>query len=341
MTVERNSMSRGAAVLAVFGLFVAYPSAAGAHGPVAPVASSYLAKVQSAPADVDAKVVDGDQQVWLRVRPGTTVVVLDYMGAPYLRFSPAGVSVNRHSAMYYLNHSPTEVPPPSISRATLPEWQAASPAHDYLWHDGRLHALASVAISSSTSFVGTWRIPLVIDGRPRPLVGGLWHAHDPSIVWFWPIAVVLACVLAAARLRRRQLDRNLARALGVAALAALVVGGVGQQLYGRPTVGAFQLVVVAALPVFGAWALIGALRARYFALLAIAFVALWIGSLLVPTLFHGYVLTAIPAFLSRAAAVVCLACAPAVILLVFRLALSEDEGRTSQDDDIPTRQSFA
>jgi hypothetical protein len=210
-----------------------------------------------------------------------------------------------------------------------------------VWHDGRLHALASVAISSSTSFVGSWRIPLVIDGRPRAIVGGLWHANDPSLVWFWPIAVLIACVLAAARLRRPRLDRVLARGLGVAALAALVVGGVGQELYGRPTVGAFQLVVVVALGLFAAWGLIGALRASYLALLAIAFVALWIGSLLIPTLIHGYVLTAIPAFLSRAAAVVCLACAPAVILLVFRLALGEDERRTSEDDEIPASQSLA
>jgi hypothetical protein len=334
-------MSRRAAFLAVFGLFAAYPGAAAAHGPVAPVASSYLAKVQNAPAGFDAKVVDGDQQMWLRVRPAVTVVVLDYTGAPYLRFSRTGVSVNRHSAMYYLNHSPAEVPPPSISNAAPPEWQAASSAHNYLWHDGRLHALASVAISPSTSFVGTWRIPLVIDGRPRAIVGGLWHANDPSVVWFWPIAVLLACVLAAARLRRPRLDRALARALGVAALAALVVGGIGQELYGRPTVGAFQLVVVVALGVFAAWGLIGALRASYLALLAIAFVALWIGSLLVPTLIHGYVLSAIPAFLSRVAAVVCLACAPAVILLVFRLALGEGERGASQDDEIPARQSFA
>jgi hypothetical protein len=69
-------------------------------------------------------------------------------------------------------------------------------------------------------------------------------------------------------------------------------------------------------------------------------VALWIGSLLIPTLTHGYVLTAIPAFLSRAAAVTCLACAPAVILLVFRLAVSEDERRTSAND-VPVRQSVA
>jgi hypothetical protein len=264
MAVERNFMSRWARVLALLGALIAYPSAASAHGPVAPVASSYLAKVRSAPAGVAAKVVDGDQRMWLRVGPRETVVVLDYQGAPYLRFSRSGVSVNRRSAMYYLNHNPAETPPSNITRATAPQWQAASSAHDYVWHDGRLHALASVAIGSGTSFVGTWRIPLVVDGRTEPIVGGLRHANDPSIVWFWPIVVLLACVLAVARLKRPGLDRLVARALGVAAAAALAVGGIGQELYGRPTVGALQLAIVAILGAFVAWGVVGALRARYF-----------------------------------------------------------------------------
>jgi hypothetical protein len=334
-------MSCSAVVLAVLVVSIACPGTAGAHGPIAPVASSYLATVRNAPHGVDAKVVDGDQQMWLRASPGVTVVVLDYQGAQYLRFSRSGVSVNRHSAMYYLNHNPAEVPPSGITRATPPQWNALSSAHDYVWHDGRLHALASVAIPRGTSFVGNWRIPLLIDGRTAAIGGGLRHADDPSIVWFWPIVVVLACVLAAARLRRPGLDRLLARVLGVTALLALAVGGIGQELYGRPTVGASQLAIVAILGVFSVWALLGALRARYFALLTIAFVALWIGSLLIPTLVHGFVLTAIPASLTRAAAVACLACAPALILLVFRLALSDDDRSGSANNDVAVGQSVA
>ena len=50
--------------VALFGLF---PAAASAHGPVAPIASSYLARVSQAPVGLDAKVIDGDQRMWLRV----------------------------------------------------------------------------------------------------------------------------------------------------------------------------------------------------------------------------------------------------------------------------------
>jgi hypothetical protein len=81
----------------------AFPGSASAHGPVAPVALDYLARVASLPAGLDAKVVDGDQRMWLQVPAAQTVLVLDYAGAPYLRFSRAGIEVNQNSAMYYLN----------------------------------------------------------------------------------------------------------------------------------------------------------------------------------------------------------------------------------------------
>ncbi len=338
-------MRRSLILLSLLGTLVASPSAAQAHGPVSPVASSYLARVNSVPAGIQAKVVDGDQRLWLSVERSETAVVLDYQGAPYLRFSPTGVSVNADSAMYYLNHTPAETPPTSITRATPPDWRSVSSGHDYVWHDGRLHALAAVAISSHASFVGTWRIPARIDGRLSAISGGLWHADDPSLVWFWPIVVLLACVLAAVRLRNSALDLLLARALGVTALAATALGGIGRELYGRPTVGAFQLIVIGILAAFVLWALPGAVRGRWVPLLVIAFAALWVGGLLVPTLLHGFVLMAIPTFPARAAAVACLACAPAVVLLVFRLALSEDRSDPQRNeaghDGLGAEQSFA
>lgn len=338
-------MRRSLIVLSLLGTLVAFPSAAEAHGPVSPVASSYLATVRTAPAGIEAKVVDGDERLWLRVERGETAVVLDYQGAPYLRLSSSGVSVNEHSAMYYLNHSPAETPPTSITRATPPRWRTVSGGDAYVWHDGRLQALASVAISSSTSFVGTWRIPVVIDGRPSAISGGVRHAGNPSLVWFWPIVVLLACVLAAVRLRQTALDLLLARVLGVTALAATALGGIGREFYGRPGVGAFQWIMIGILAAFVFWALPGAVRARWVPLLVIAFAAMWVGGLLVPTLLHGFVLTAIPAFPTRAAAVACLASAPAVVLLVFRLALSEDRADSQQKglrhDELGIEESFA
>jgi hypothetical protein len=88
---------RGAcALLVALATVATVPATAQAHGPVAPVASSYLAKIGRAPAGLDARVVDGDQRMWLRVPSSETVVVVDYRGAPYLRFSAAGVEVNQN-----------------------------------------------------------------------------------------------------------------------------------------------------------------------------------------------------------------------------------------------------
>jgi hypothetical protein len=158
---------------------VAFPGVAEAHGPIAPVASSYFAKPLEVPAGLEAKVVDGDLRMWLSVPADETVVVLDYRGAPYLRFSPGGVAVNYNSSMYYLNQTPfAQTPPGNLTASTPPSWHVVSSGHSYEWHDGRLHALATVALTPGVAFVGRWTVPLRIDGGSAAIGGGLWHADD-------------------------------------------------------------------------------------------------------------------------------------------------------------------
>ena len=302
---------------------LAAPGAAEAHGPVAPVATSYLARLGHVPSGVQATIVDGYVRMWLRVAPTVTVEILDYRGAPYLRFAASGVQVNRNSEMYYLNQTPfSQAPPAGITRSTPPRWLAVSGGHDYEWHDGRLQALASVALTSGRSYVGSWRIPLLINGRPAALSGTLWHAEHPSIVWLWPIVVALACVLAAWRVRRPTLDARVARGLGVIALIALGVGAVGRGLHGRPDLSVLQLAELAATLAFVAWGLrhLALDRPGYFAYLLIAAAAIWEGLELLPTLLNGFVLIALPAFLARSATVLCLSTSAALLPLVFRLA---------------------
>ncbi len=299
-----------------------FPGSAEAHGPVAPVALDYLARVRSLPAGLVAKVVDGDQRMWLQAPPGETVVVLDYGGAPYLRFTRSGVEVNHNSTMWYLNQTPFALTPPAgLGARTAPKWESVGVGHEYGWHDGRLHALATVALNPGASFVGTWRIPIRVDGRSSAISGGLWHAPAPSIVWFWPIAVLLLCVLAAWRVKRPDVDRRVARLLGISALAAIAVAGLGRELHGRPSVSAFQLLQLAAILAFVGWGLfrVGSGRAGAFTYFAIALVALWEGFGLLPTLTNGFVLIALPAFVARVAAVVALGTAAGLILLLFRL----------------------
>jgi hypothetical protein len=312
----------------------ASPSAAEAHGPIAPIATSYLARVSTVPPGLDVKVIDGDLRIWLRAAPSETVVILDYRGAPYLRFSSAGVEVNQSSAMYYLNQTPVELVPSGLTRSTAPRWSQVSGGHEYGWHDGRVHALATVALSPGITYVGRWTVPVLVNGHLSAVSGGLWHADDPPLVWFWPIVVLLACVLAARRLHRSALDRSIARALAVAALIATAIGGAGRELHGRPMVSVGQLILLASILAFAVWGLRRVLlgRAGYFGYFVISFVTLWVGGVLIPTLLNGFVLMAVPAFVARAATVTCLASGAGLALVAFRLAeRPEDASSTTRD----------
>jgi hypothetical protein len=303
----------------------ALPVPAWAHGVTAPNATSYLATVSRVPAGVRAIVVDGDLRLWLRVRPSETVVVRDYRGAPYLRFSRSGVAVNENSAMFYLNFNPPLRPPKNLGATTPPKWRTVSGGHEYSWHDGRLGAFSTVALPPSADtgprYLGRWIVPLLLDGRPSVVSGGVWHAANPSIVWFWPIIVLVACVLAAWRLHRSALDARVARLLACGTLVAIGVGAYGRQLHGRPTVsvGQIALLVLVLVVVTGAlaWTLLG--RAGYFTYLLISIAALGGDFELIPTLLHGYVLMAEPAFVARAAAVVCAGCGAGLLVLAIRL----------------------
>jgi hypothetical protein len=321
------------ACAAVVGL-VGFPAAAQAHGHVAPIATSYLARVSRLPAGVQAKVIDGDQRMWLRVAPSEVVVVLDYRGAPYLRFTPAGVDVNQNSAMYYFNLNPAEVPPRNVGPRTLPRWSRASGGHEYGWHDGRLHALASVAIAPGTAYVGRWSIPVRLDGSPSVIAGGVWHADDPSLVWFWPIVVLIVCMFAARRLNRPEVDLWLARSFSAAALGGMTVAVLGRELHGRPSVSVFQLASLAVFLAFVVWASRRLLlrRASYFTYFAVAFVAVWQGVNLIPTLLHGFVLAATPVFLTRVACVVCLGCGISLLVISFRVAAVAEPGDGELDE---------
>ena len=323
-----KSRSRRWALIAVLSLSagVLLPASAQAHtGPANPVASSYLARIAGVPEGIQARVVGGDLRMWLHVAGSATVVVVDYRGAPYLRLSPAGVDVNTSSSMFYLNQRVPVSPPPGLSARTPPRWNRVSSGRTYSWHDGRLHALAAVALAPGQRFVGRWKIPLLINGRAEAITGGLYHADDPSIVWLWPVAVVLLCLWAASRLGRRRLDRILARALAAIALASIAVLTIGHQLYGEPFVSAGQDLVLALILAFVAATLCGLALSGPgpFVLIVTAVAALWAALEFIPVLFHGYVLMTIPAFVARAATVACLACGISLILLLFAFRLAD------------------
>jgi hypothetical protein len=320
------------AIVAITLVGLGAPASALGHGPVNPAASSYRASLHHVPAGLRAIVVDGDQRLWLHVDPRLTVLVLDYRGAPYLRFSARGVEVNRNSAMYYSNQVPAQLAPAGLLPSTPPRWSTATGGHGYSWHDGRLHALATTALAPGSRYAGTWTIPLRLQGRPAAISGGLSYAPDPSLVWFWPVLVAVACVLAGLRVRRAQLDRRMARGLALVAVAGVALAGAGEELHGRPGIAYGQYVLLAIVLAFTVWALQRLLRRQegWFGYFVIALAAIWEGASLIGVLTHGFVLIALPAPLARVAVVVCLASGAALLPIVFRLAEWPDRSRVAQ-----------
>lgn len=309
-------------MLSALAAALALPAPAQAHGPIDPAASSYEAHVTVVPAGTEAQVVDGDLRLWMRESPRLDAVVLDYQGAPYLRFTAAGVFANHRSAMWYLNQVPPEIPPIDLGPDTPPQWHQVSTGHTYQWHDGRLHALATEARAPGATFIGRWSIHLRVDGVPTAIGGTMTYAPDPSPVWFWPILVALACVLAVLRLDRPDLDQRLARILGAITIAAFVIAALARQLHGRPGIDVGPLIELAVELAFAGWAVLRLARRPqgWFAYFAIAAAAIWQGATLVGTLVYGYVLLALPAFPSRVAVVACLAAGVGLLPVVFALA---------------------
>jgi len=237
--------------------------------------------------------------------------------------------------MYYLNQTPAETPPSNLGRRTAPSWSLVIGGRSYSWHDGRLHALDTVALPSGASYVGRRGIPLRVDGQAVSVSGGVWHAGHPSIVWLWPILVLLACTLAASRVRRSRLDVQVARALSIGALIAISIAALARSLHGRPSVTVLQWITLAITFAFVACALRRMLfrRPGYFTYFVIAFVAIWEGAELAQTLFDGFVLAALPAFVARAASVLGLGCGASLLILVLRLA-DEARPRTAETPDM-------
>jgi hypothetical protein len=293
------------------------PARASAHaGGTTPIATSYLAQISSVPSPIEARVIDGDQRLWLRVPPGLTVIVIGLRGEPYLRFSSQGVELNTNSATYFLNRAKPLAVPSGLGSRTAPVWGRLTSAHSVSWHEDRLHTLALAAHPSGSAFLGRWTIPLLVNGGHARIDGTLRQAAVPSLLWFWPVLLVCALVPTLLRLRAARLDEQVAWGLTGLALAASTASRLGQELYARPTISAGQavLVGVTCLVALGLGALYVRREWRLVAAVAIGVCSLYEGLKLVGTLRHGFVLAVLPAWAERAATIVSLSAGAALVL---------------------------
>jgi hypothetical protein len=312
------------------------PGRAAAHaGLTAPAATTDLARIASVPPGLEATIVDGDQRLWLRVPPPRTVVVFGLAGEPYLRFSGAGVEVNVHARTYFLNR-PRPLPVPG--RLGPPEWRLVTSAHSTSWHEDRMHAAALAAHAPGNAFLGHWLVPLRVDGRAAAIRGGLWQGAPPSLLWFWPLVLLAACLPALLRLRDARWDGAAQLSLAALALSAATAARLGRELYGRPSVSAGQLTLVAATCAVAV--ALGVLFLnrdwRVVAAIAIGGLALYQGLALVGTLRHAYVLAVLPAWAERTATIASLASGIALLVVVVagapdpRITLAAPRGAGSR-----------
>jgi hypothetical protein len=302
------------------------PSTASAHvGRVPPAATNYLARIFAVPAGLQVRVVDGDQALWMRAEPSLTVVVTGLRGEPYLRFSPAGVAVNTRSATWFVNRVRPLAIPRDVTSATRPQWKPLTARHSWMWHDGRLHAAVLAAHPTGNAFLGRWVVPLVVDGRGTAIRGGLWQAAPATLLWFWPLLVVAACIPAFWRLQEARLEAQVGVALAALALVSSTVARLGRELYGRPTVSAWQLALVAvSCAVAGALAVLYARREwRALGGIVIGIAAAYQGGALLSTLRDGWILAAVPAWLERSATALSLASGIALVLVSLHLGIGE------------------
>jgi len=289
---------------------LALPGVASAHvGSTAPVATNFNARViafrPSAPG-LEAKVVDGDQTLWLRVPAATTVVVPGVLGEPLLRFDARGVWLNLHSPTAQSDRIDRFDLRPSANPKALPLWHRVASGHAYAWHEHRLHLLEPLARTrSSAGALGPWSVPLLVDGR-RAALDGILDYRPPGPGWAWiGCTCLLAVAAAAGTVLVRERGPQAAVALGIAATLLIWAVRVGRGLYGRPQVGTIGYLGLALTSAVGLALLAGLLHrdrdVRVFTAFLAGFGSLYEGLTMLPVLTHATALTELPSGMARVA----------------------------------------
>lgn len=162
--MRRRLTAVGLAVGAVLAPGVAFADAAGP--------TDYRTTIESVEPDVDGleiSVEGGDAFLRLRAPSGAEVLVLGYVGEPYLRFSPDGsVARNIRSAATYENaerYGGVELPD-LVDPDAEPEWETVATDGVWAWHDHRAHWMGAeppVGLEPGDSLPAQV-VPIVVDG---------------------------------------------------------------------------------------------------------------------------------------------------------------------------------
>jgi len=195
---------RIAVPVAVCALSVALTAApAEAHTISGPRPSNFRTRiVETIPQipGISVRVVDLGSRIQLTNRTATDVVVLGYIGEPYLRIGPSGVYENLHSQATYVNKGRNggSVPPGvDTSPTAKPEWKKISSGHSARWHDHRIHwmggGLPPIVAQAPGSFHDLSEQHIVFlwgTTRAAVVVQLAWVPGPSGVPWI-PVMVVL------------------------------------------------------------------------------------------------------------------------------------------------------
>jgi hypothetical protein len=307
--LRARARAHALAAAGVVALGVAAPAAAHPRSPA--IALDYRARLAPETASLDGvrvQLVDGGR--WLRVRvvPPAVLEVKGSLGEPFLRFAPSGVWVNASSA--------------TAEAARLASegsgWRRLTARHELTWHDHRL----TPPPAESAGLAGRFSLPATLDGKPTAIAGTFWRVGKPSLaLWLGAGAfAVAALALAAYRLpvSRASLAASVAAVGAASALTMETAFAVADPLaHGRWLQVAASVVLLAA--VAGTLALRSANARRWVALTAGVYAGL-MGLSAAGTLWHGAVISSLPAPAVRAAAVLAFVCGCGAVVLAVLAA---------------------
>jgi hypothetical protein len=295
--------ARMLAAIAVVAL--AWPAPAGAHIRTGTIAVDYRVAIESVPPQVSARVYPGDRSLRISIATGHTLVVLGYLGEPFIHIGARGAAA---------------VPGAPTAAAA----QIRASGRSAVWHDARIRGIRD----------GRWTIPLVLDGRRTSLSGSIERVSRPPL-WPWLALGAPFAIAAVILLRRRRLPELELAALvtGAVVVAGIAVTASGFALdanasEGRWVEAANELVFAA---VGGAVIVRGRAQTRVLAAGALGLLGLAVGASKIPVFTHGIVLSVLPdnaVRLSLALMAWASAVALAIGAAVFVEELDDDPYRT-------------
>jgi len=186
----------GLAIMTVAG----FEQPADAHGVSGAEATNYEVEIDSMTPDVEGveiRVVELGSAFEVRNTTDEELVVLGYLGEPYLRVGPEGVLENRASPSWVANQSPDETIPEDSTETVAQVWVRVGSGDAVRWHDHRAHWMGSEPTEGSEPTLRTFEVDMRHAGRPIAVEGRVVWTPGPT-PWVWVIVALMLAVVVVA-----------------------------------------------------------------------------------------------------------------------------------------------